>query len=502
MTKDVVYDKLLKSFKKYFQERRADMRKRNLRLITSLFFLISSLIFFNNNSYAAFNLSVVSSEGGTDIHFPKIASGDFKQNMQMTLTVDSTIGKQYRIVQQVIKPLTTMEGVELPPEQFKMYPLVNSNAKGTLIYRQEMPVERFDTALYTSDPAGSDDSFQLVYSLEPRERQTAGRYYGTLAYVLEPINSTESQMVVTFNVYAELGAGAVPTVDIQTNSGSSRLVLASEDIDREDQYDPGICPRIDIKISGPLEKKYSIYQNFEGGIVNSVSGQEFDLSKVAFLIDGGGKGTVIKEGDLKQATGDQLLYTSDLNGSAEELTITYKPAKGFRLLPAGLYRGRLSFMIESGDVKEKVQTIDFEFNIVKVFDIYVYSNGKEGVFLDFGKASFKDGIERSLMEVHVESNAGQPYQVIQKVDKAMMNEKGDQLAPDDFIMLVRDIKTLQEPKFYMKEVVPVREGDTAIFFSGQGGESSSMVVEYQLKLGSDTKGGNYSAKIGYSLVQS
>ncbi len=477
------------------------MTKRNFRFSFFLIFFLFLPFFSALNAFAEFNLTVLSSEGGTDIHFERLASGDFKENMQMRLTVNSTLGKQYRVTQQIIKPLATDEGELLPSEQFKMYALVNSNSRGTLIYREELPVDRFDTVLYTSDPAGSDDSFQLVYTMEPQELQRAGRYYGVISYVLEPMDSTASQVVVTANVYAELEAGAVPVVDIETNTGSSRLVLNSENIGRQDQYEPRDCPRLDIKVSGPLGKKYRIYQSFEGGAVNSSSGQQLDLSRVLFSIEDGEKGKVLKDGDLTQALGKQLIYTSDLNGSGDDLSIIYKPAEGFRLFPAGLYRGSLSYSIETDEVVEKIKTVDFEFNIVKVFDLHVFSGGQEGFSLNFGTASFKDGLQSSFTQVYVESNLGEPYQVVQKVERAMMNEKGDELAPDDFMMRVKDINSSELQKYSLQEFTPVRLGDIVVFSSGPKGESSSFAIEYCLKLDPDTRAGSYSAKIGYSLLQ-
>lgn len=478
------------------------MRNNNLRFTAIFAVFILSSIFIVANSYAEFNLTVLSSEGGTDIHFERLASGDFKENMQMTLTINSTIGKQYRVVQQINTPLATMEGELFPGDQFKMYPLVNSNGRGTLLYKEEMPVDKFDTVLYTSDPSGSNDSFQLVYTLDPRERQVSGKYYGTIAYVLEPMDSTESQVVVTVRVYAELEAGAIPVVDIQTHSVSSRLALDSEKINREDEYELRDCPQVEIKISGPLGKKYSIYQNFEGGIVNSVSGQEFDLSLALFSIEGGEKGVVVREDSLKKASGKQLIYTSDLNGSGDDLTISYKPAKGFRLFPAGLYKGRITFIIESGEITERVKTLDFEFNVVRVFDMYIYTDGHEGFSLNFGQASFKDGVQKSTTEIYVESNLGEPYQIAQVVDRPMANENGDEIPLDDFTICIQDIKGVEEPSFYVKEPIPVRQGNNVIFSSGLNGKSSSFVVDYYLRLRPDTKGGNYSSNIGYSLIQS
>jgi hypothetical protein len=82
----------------------------------------------------------------------------------------------------------------------------------------------------------------------------------------------------------------------------------------------------------------------------------------------------------------------------------------------------------------------------------------------------------------------------------MVNEGGDKIPQKDFVVRVKDIGEAIEPKFYLKDTAPVKEGETAIFTSSAAGESVHFKVEYRLTLRPDSKGGNYSTHLGYSLA--
>lgn len=462
------------------------------------------LLFCVSPAYAVFNLTATPSDGGFDLRFPKLLSSDFKQTKEVTLRITSDLGKQYRITQQVIKPLATFDGTPIPDDQFKMYPLVNSNSKGTLLYREEAPVGDYDTTLYTSNGTGENDSFKLVYTLSPSEKQVPGSYYGRIAYILTPIDSTQAQVVVTLNIYADLGAGNAPVVEVTTGSGMRRLNLSSKGMGpKKDSFSKG-NPQISVKIHGPLGSTYRIYEGLEGNALMSGSGEEFDLSKVLFSVNGGDKGTATREGDFKAAMTKQLLYVSDPNGSPDEFVITYKPSKDFRLQKAGLYKGKLNLIIEKGGINnirpETFETLDTEIEIVPLFDMMIYSGGQEGVNLKFGNVSYKSGTKTFDVEIFVESNAGKSYQVVQKTAGPMANEYLDKIREEDFTLKVKDVEVQEEPRSYLKEASAVKEGDTVIFSSGPSGESCHFKVEYQLIMHPDTKAGNYSTKIGYSLA--
>jgi len=395
-----------------------------------------------------------------------------------------------------------MDGTQIPDGQFKMYPLVNSNSQGTLLYREETPVSSYNTVLYTSNPAGSNDSFKLVYTIIPFETQIPGSYHGRISYILQPIDSTESQVVVTLNIYVDMAAGTTPVIEVTASSVSGRISLTSEGMTPKDPFGPKENPRVSIKVHSPMGATYRIYQGLQSNAVVSGSGDEFDLSKISFTVDGGNNGVAARQGDLKGAQVRQLLYTSDGFGAPDEFVVTYKPSKDFRLQKADLYRGRLVFTVEKATdaAPLSIKTLDMEVDIEPVFDIHVYSGGKEGVFLRFGEISYKTGPKSSDVEVFVESNMGRPYQVVQKVSGPMMNEAADKIPEEDFVVRVKDVDHQQEAGFSLKDEARVTEGDTVIFASGPKGHSASFTAEYKLTLRPDSKPGNYSTQIGYSLA--
>jgi hypothetical protein len=96
---------------------------------------------------------------------------------------------------------------------------------------------------------------------------------------------------------------------------------------------------------------------------------------------------------------------------------------------------------------------------------------------------------------------GKPYQIIQRIAGPMSNETGDKVPVADFTARVKDLETSEEPASYLKDAVPAKEGESVIFASGPSGKSVHFKVEYLLTMHPDSKGGNYSTRIGYSLSQ-
>ncbi|MFH0940245.1 MAG: hypothetical protein V1840_00115 [Candidatus Omnitrophota bacterium] len=464
---------------------------------------IAGFLCFASHSFAAFNLTVNPVDGGFDLRFPRLSPGDFKQAKEVILRVNSDIGKQYRVSQNIITPLATMDGTVLPDSQFKMYALVNSNTSGTLVYREETPVNEFSTTLYTSNNAGDNDSFKLVYTVTPTDIQMQGPYYGRIAYILTPIDSNQSQVVVNMNVYVELGAGSTPMVEVSTNTGTNRLVFSSKGMSQKNDSAFKDSPQVSIKCRAPLGIPYRIYQSFEGGNVMSGSGDEFDLKNIMFTASGGQNGRLTSEGDLSAAKQKQLIYTSDSEGSENAFIIAYKPAQDFRFAKTNDYKTKLNFVIEkeatAGVAPKVVGSLDVEINIVPLFEMIVFSNGQEGVNLKFGEVSYKTGPKICDVDVYAESNMGRPYQIIQKVAGPMMNESFVKIPEKDFTIEIEEIDSKDEPNAYVSKEAPVKDGESVIFSSGSSGERAHLKVKYRLTMQPDTRSGNYSTQIFYSL---
>lgn len=461
------------------------------------------LLLFSFPALAAFNITAIPSDGGFDLRFGRLSASDFKEAKEILLTVNNDTGKPYRISQYLARPLSTNDGTELPDDQFKVYPLVNSNTRGTLLYQQELPVSASEMTFYSSDGSGSSDSMKLVYTITPSENQIAGSYYGRISYILAPTGSVQEQVVITVNIYLELTNSGDSSISIATETGSKRLFFSSKNTNRNSVATKEPL-NVSIDVAQPLSIPYRIYQSLDNAGLVSEKGEQFDASKILFSLDGGRNGTLAQNGDLGQFAGKSLIYASDPKGSHDNLIISYYPAPDYRLLPSGRYKGRINYILETddqGNLTSKVlDTLDIEIEIVPVFDIYVYSGDQEGVVLRFGQVGYKTGPKTSEVDIYIESNMGKPYQVVQKVSGPMVNEAGESLPEENFTFDVSIDDKAAEPEFYVKDFKPVIPGDCVIFSSAFDGASAHFKVTYMLDMKPDTRQGNYNTRIGYSLA--
>jgi hypothetical protein len=483
----------------------AQKNYRALARVGSISIILAGFLIFPGISQAVFDLSVTQIEGGFDLKFDKIETTDFKAVRQMRVRVNSDTGKPYRVFQQIIQPPATDQGRVLNPDQFKMYALQGSNSQGALIYRPEEPVSQAQTLVYTSNASGGNDTFQLVYTVTPKADQVPGSYYGRMSFILVPVDMALSQVVVNVQIYIELAAGSSAAADIVTNTGTDRIEIDTEklQVTREGLLE-GTWPQVHVKVSGPVGASYRIYQALEAGDVTSAEGYDFDLETITVNFSGARQGMLSAAATLREARQRQLIYTSDPQGASDEVTITYKPTENFRLSRAGLYRGRLVIFVESdqmgGPDSSTKKTLDVVLNVAPLFDIRVYSQDVEGVALRFGDVNYKGGPKSSENEIFVETNLGKPYGIIVKVGSPMVNQEGDKVPPEDFVMKVKDVVSEETPKSYAAEFVPVQEGEHPIFSSGSSGKSARMKVEYRLTMRPESRAGNYNTQIGYSLV--
>lgn len=474
----------------------------NIKFPAFVFSVLFALL-FATPAWAVFNITAIPDDGGFDLKFGRVAPEDFKESAQLTVRIMADEGVQYRVMHRYTQPLTTPDGKRLAKGMLRMYPRVGSSTMGSLLYREETPIEDLDTIIYTSNGSGTSDTFQLVYTMTPSPSQVSGSYYGRISYVLVPVNSNREQIVVSLKVYVELEAGSEPVVEIATDSGQKRVVLDAKRL----QGGSAIAdewPRVMFRARAPLGSTFRVYQTLENGSLTSGTGQDFDLAQIVFMASGASYGTTAGSGDLKALGTKQLLYTSSADGAADTFWVAYGPGEGFRVQPEGQYRGRIIYTVEmsgrGGASAPWTQTIDLEADIAPVFDIRVYSNGKEGVDLKFGDVSYKTGPKTSDVEIYVETNLQRPYQIIQKVIGPMANEKGDKVPPENFTMRVLSCGEEEAPRSMLRDITPVKQGDTVVFASGPRGKSTCLKVQYGLKMELDSRSGNYGARIGYSLA--
>ena len=456
-------------------------------------------------AWAVFNLTAIPEDAGFDLRFGRLGPQDFKVAKQVTLQIFNDTGNQYRVIHRLIEPLSTEEGLQLPVDQFRMYPLINSNSRGSLLTFAEAAVSSFDNVLYTSSAAGEGDTFRIVYTLAPQETQMPGLYRGRIAYVLVPVNSTASQVVVNMTVTVELTAGSEPVVEVTPQADSSRLVLRSPDGFGAGTAGAPESTDITLNVRAPVGTRYRIFQTFDNAEPVNGEGERPDLSLVKVKVEAAGSGGVAPEASLNEARGQQLLYTSDVNGAPAELVVRYVPDDGLWLQKAGDYRGRLTYFMElEGGAgvarREDIKTLDIVFEIARLFDIYVTSGDKEGVELDFGDVSYKTGLRTVEVTIRTATNLAAPYHVVQVMASPMMSEEGVKVPQEDFTVRVKAAQGEDEESLSLKDPVPVTPGETIVCTSDSKGHPLEVALLYELKMRPDSKSGRYTTQMGYSLV--
>lgn len=483
--------------------------KRGLR---SLFFVILALMIgasaVPQNCFAAFSLSVQPFGGGYDIRFGRLAASDAKEAKELTISITTTIGKQYRVYQRIESPLRTADGSDIEPNQLKMFTLINSNGKGTLERIEEYPVMLSDTLLYTSNTAGDSDTFKIAYTLTPSTSQVNGSYYGRVMYILRAIDSAQDQVYETLNMYADLSNEG--KVEISTDTGSRRIRIASGDIERLSaaQY-----PRVKISVKGNMGAPYRIYQKLNDPQLKSESGAVFDLSKVTFESFDAKANTMLNQGDLSYLRSKTLVYSSDDAGTSAEVIIAYKPTKDFAEQKASFYTGSIEYYLEIDRARAPIEpglidAVDLEFEIEPVFGIAAFAVSKEGevlkesgALLRFGVVDFKRGAQESKVRVKINSNLGRPYLVTQKLASPLENEQGDKIPDEQLTFTMRESELTKGKVKFEDEAVFESERDISIFVSDAAGDSDEFDITYRLKVTPDTHAGDYATQISYSLSE-
>jgi hypothetical protein len=481
--------------------------KRVLFLIISVVAAWTVAIICLRPCWAAFSLSVTPYEGGYDLRLGNLGTQETKVIKEITFTITTDIGKQYRVYQRLDKPLTTPDGIEIDRNQFKMYTLTNSNSQGTLELIEEFPVMSGDTVLYTSNTAGDGDSFKVVYTFEPSVSQVPGSYYGRMLYILTPIDSTQDDVTNTLQMYVDLtNEGAV---EISTDSGFKTIRISSSDLAKPS----GQYPKVFISVKGNLGSRYRLYQELSNAQIKSDSGNLFNLEDITYEAVEDKAGSVVKNGNLSNLKAKALIYSSDDLGSGKDITIEYTPTPDFPKQKADSYSGAINYSIEVENTAAIepgfLEAVDVELIVEPVFNLTAVSLSEEGkevsqegaALLQFGNISYKTDSKESRVRVKIESNLNKPYLVTQKISGPLQNEEGYKIPNELFTFELERPKDTGAKLKVVEEAVIEPEKDTPLFVSNDNGDSDEFEARYKLKVTGSTRGGNYNTGISYSLSE-
>lgn len=167
------------------------MKYRNIALLTLFSLLVSSSAWANSGTVTVnvsctilplFEMEVSGLNGG-NIEFGAIQK-DAHHNVQVAapevvIRANSNLGQPYIIKHELISPLSSHEGAELPNGSMS----VNASASNGNA-ADSQAVGTSPEVLYRSDASGKSDVITAKYNLEVKPDQDAGTYQSKLLYTI------------------------------------------------------------------------------------------------------------------------------------------------------------------------------------------------------------------------------------------------------------------------------------------------------------------------------
>ena len=468
---------------------RAEMEKSRVcgkSAIIAVFMLISLLPL--QFARAELSLSITPYDGGYDLRFGKVTYAGERINREIRLRITSDIDKQYRVIQVVSDSLRTDDGQAFPLKNFVLYGLRGTNTYGTLHVEQEVPVNLNRQVLYTSNTAGSSDTFTLVYSLIPPEQMQPGSYRGRISFVIQPLDSNQDLVTETINVFAEVDIAS--SVNITTSTGSKDIVLKS---DRTEESEPN---KVLVNIQGGMGKQFRIVQSVSEELV-SAEGNRLDWQAVKFIGRGAQKGMLINEATAL-SNRQQIIYTSSVRGEADSFEIEYTLGD-LSQEKEGLYRTNIKYFLDGPDAQMRLlETLNLEVEHPRLFELMITPENKQGV-LRFEALKPKEPPKTNEVTVEIKSNLGKRYQVTENVYSDLIDKQGNIIPPGFFVLRTKSLDTKGTLRFLDRQ--GVKKGDAALFISDEKGSSDKFKIIYELTIPADVPAGDYSTRISYSLSE-
>ena len=434
-----------------------------------------------------FSLSVTPYEGGYDLRYGKIDAAAGRVNKEVSVGITSDLGRQYRLVQAIVEPLSTTDGNSIPQHNLVVYAIRGGNKYGTLNVEQEVPLTLGTQVLYTSNGTGTSDSFTLVYSLINTQEIQPGYYTGRIRFTLEPIDSSQNSVTTTMNIFAELEVES--TIEIKTSRGARDILL---DYGREEFRGDEVL--VDIK--GGFGKQFRILQVITEQPV-SPEGNLLGWEAVNFLGRDAQKGIVINE-PTPISTQQQIIYTSSTRGEADTFTIQYNLGD-LAQQKAGNYRTKIKYLLEGVGFAQiqLIDTLGLEIENPRVFDLIV--KPELGGVIQFRELKPLQPPRMQEVIFTINTNIGRQYQVTQDMKSLLTSKEGKVIPGKYFTLKEESLET--KGMFKYPEKTEVKEGQMVLFVSDKEGSSDKFRAVYELETPGDIHYGDYSTTFTYLISE-
>jgi len=458
---------------------------KNSNIILAIF--VFTFIFVKCAS-AAFDVSVTPFEGGYDLRFDKVSAVGPRINKELIVNINSDIGKQYRLIQVLLEPLTNSQGIALSQNNFYVYAIRGTNKYGTLAVEQEVPVFLGRTVMYTSNSQGLSDSFTLVYALKGPFNVPTGSYRGRIGFILEPIDTIQDQVTAILNIFAEIEVEA--GIELRTITGS-RIISLSSARDEERSFD------VLVETKGVLGSPFRVLQLVPQPLRSS-EGKELSYEAVNFLVREAKKGSGPTQ-LTPLSSRQELIYTSGPRGEPDSFVITYSLGDSSKY-EAGRFKTNIKYFFQETHFAQTspIDIYDLEVQIERIFDLALKTELGSGR-IEFRNLKPRDPPKTYEVIIEINSNIGKQYQVGQNLLSELVSKEGQIIPSQYFTIRTEGVDTKGALKFPYK--AEVRKGDSVLFVSDKEGSSDSFKVIYELTCPADVRAGDYSASVVYSLSE-
>jgi hypothetical protein len=464
------------------------MQKAGKIIILSSVLIISGI--FCHRAFAAFDLSYLFNEGGSRLEFDR---SNFSREITFT-TLNDTPDNRYEIRQRIESPLRSRDNPSVTiGNNFVVRGFRGSNKYGDLRTPSGDIVVRNDELIYVSNPAGSADSFTLVYSIINSQEIAPGYYIGRISLIVNPINSSALPVTKVIEVYANIpNDGGSLSVSVAPAEGTNAIILnpyASNNL-------PGASGAV-VTVNGTFNGPFRIMQMLSSPI-QSQEGKFIDSSNLLVSVPDAQKGVALKQ-PIPVSNNIQTIYSSRPDGSSDKaFTILYSLADPLNLV-AGDYRSRIQYLLESSGKQVNLGALDLEIRQERVFEISITPQDQR-YSIDFANLKPTDGPRLNEVLIEVKSNLGRPYQVTQNVLSELTSSTGDKIPAKYFSLLTLAVNNTKG-SMKIDRKIPVERGSQLLFISDSSGSADKFKVVYELICPADLRAGNYSSLITYTLTE-
>jgi len=457
-------------------------------LIISILILLLISILQPVLAAGTFNLSYTLTEGGYQLELSPI-----NLYKGINIRVDTSIGKQYEIIQRIIQPLASRDnpGVIIQ-DNLVVRGMSGSNRFGNLRISTGNISVRSEDIIYVSDSAGDADNFSLVYGLINAENLQPGYYSGRISFTLNPISSSQQQITRILEVYVsvlpEQGEGK-PRIEISASGGKS-ITLNPKKEKNQAQGE------VSIKINFTPKKQSSLLQ-FMPEPLESEAGEILDNAAVNFVVKNAEKGTSINL-LTSLISSPQKIYTSGIDGSADNYLVVTYILGDLTAKKSGKYKSRIQYLWEEEGVQTKIDNLELVIDNERIFNL-IATPADQKYQIEFRELKPLGQPKVSEVILEVASNTGKPYQINQEISGGLVDKEGSEIPGKYFTLRTENISDKGNLKFLEKQ--EVKKGNTILFVSDSSGMPVKIKVIYELTTPMEIKAGDYSANVAYSLLE-